>query len=295
MKVVQVADLVPVRHQQPFEAQPLAQQPLQQRRRANHGLAVHLLVALHRALYAGVHRGLEGRQVGLLQLAPRQPRALAVVPVPRRRVAHKVLHARRRTRRDLALAAAPLHPLHHRRAHPRDQQRVLAKRLVHARPERVRRDAEDGGKHPRRRRGAAVLAGDPAGGGGERLVEGRGEAELLRQQGCAAAVRRAVDRVDAVDERRQTLVGGGRLDVLDSGAPLRGVPARRPASRIGAGEGRVEQRPQPVDAKLPAQLRVVDAQRAAVCEHHGDIQLRHLADLIGGAHACEPERSGGHS
>ena len=237
---MQVLDLGPVGDEHALEAERAAQQLPQQPSRRDDGHVVELVVALHDGERALTDRRAERRHVVLLQHALRQLDRRAVVARLGRRVAHEVLEARRGAMRrllggggaaDVGVGVGAtrrgdgLNPAHHVHAHLRHDVRVLAEGLVHARPERLRGEAEDRREQPRHASRARVLGGDAAELVGERAIEGSRDVDLLRHHRRIRYIARSVHRVEPEQQRRHARRGRLLLHGAHEAAPLAHVPA----------------------------------------------------------------------
>ena len=177
---------VPVAHDEALEAPLVAQHLAQQEPAARGGNAVDLVERGHHRRDAGVHRGLEGRQVDVAQQALRDPRGVVVAAALRRAVARVVLRAGGDAVRRAVVVA--LEAADHRRGQHGREVRVLAEALGDPAPARVARDV-----HHRRERPVEAGRGRLLGG------DGRAVRHQLRVPRRGLGERDREDRAVAVD------------------------------------------------------------------------------------------------
>ena len=137
---------VPIGHDEPVEAPPLAQHAREQRAVRAGGQAIDRVKGRHHARTARERRGVEGREVHVLERRARDLGRVVVAPALRRRVTRKVLGARRdRVGRG---EVGRLEAMHGRHAERAGEVRALAVALCDAAPPRVATHVEHRRERP---------------------------------------------------------------------------------------------------------------------------------------------------
>ena len=147
MRGVEVAHRAAVAHHKVFEAPFVAQDLLQQTGVAATGVVVEALVGTHHLAHLGIlHQCLEGRQVGLPQVAGRHVGEVGGMAAPLGSAVHGIMF---RAGPEFAVAGVfwSLQATHHGRSHHRGKIRVFAVGLLSASPPWVTEDVHIGCPH----------------------------------------------------------------------------------------------------------------------------------------------------
>ncbi len=240
----------------------------------------------------GVEDGAEGGQVGLEEFTPGHVDRGAVAPRLGDRVSEEVLGGRGDG--VVGREGVSLQALDDGGRHDGGEEGILPEGLEDAGPSGLSGEVRDGGEGPVGRLGAGLLGGDLAREAGEFGVEGRAEVEVVGQDGALEQVVGAVDGVVGEDDgdAQARVVDRELLDALDHVAPAvqgeRAVPD-------------AEERAHPVLDDDVAELLVADGEGIArvllSVDDDGDVELGHLARLLGDRHAGEEvvDVLGGHA
>ena len=193
---LQLPDREVVRDHVAVEPPLLAQDPGEELAIGRADDAVDLVVRVHHGADAADPNGcLERMEVHLPQLPRRDAGRRPVHPAVRGAVPDEVLR-----RRDHAVAQRlALQPLHERDAHPGDEIRILAERLLGAAPARIAAHVEDGSEAVVRADRAHLAADRLGQRPGERRVPGARKADRLREDRRVARHQPGADLL--VDDR----------------------------------------------------------------------------------------------
>ncbi len=200
------------------------------------GYAVQAVERIHEGGNAGIGRGLERRQVDLVQLLQAHVDRVVVAPRHRRAIGREVLGARHDGIESAQLAG--LEAEHTRRGDARSQVGVFARAFHHPAPARIARHVDHGREGPVDAKRRGLSGGDARRQFDGRHVPRRRFAQRHREYGLVA-----VDDVKAEQQRNlQARLHGRRLDLarfghalhVEHGAHAAGADVGQPVDMLAA-------------------------------------------------------------
>ena len=271
----QLADGIPVGNDEALEAHLVLQRTRQQGACARHlpvvdagGHVIPAVVGRHHALHAGLDRAEVARAVHVDHVLQADPGVALVRAVVGRPVADEMLGGRH----HVVVAEVALQPAHvgaRIRAH---QRTVAGKTFVGASPAGVLRHGERRREHPFDAGGAHRPGGRRADRFDQGRVVRRTQADVVREHRGPEDVVVPVHGVDAPDDRHLDRRVGRHRRIVVAVGQRQPVPDPGVLVSAGPGAAAIEYRADVVFRHLGRRDRL-------------DLGLRHLADLLGEAHA----------